>query len=253
MWSTVVELFRNYMGTGLIVVWFVVCLVYLFLREQDRGRRVLFLYVPAALFLLFFNPLFMRIVYGIIGAEIYYRILWLMPITIVIAYTIVHVYQSIKGRTAILFLAVSVLLISLSGKFIYKNVYFTKAENLYHMPVAVVQICDLIEVEGREVMAVFPQELIPFVRQYSPLVCMPYGREMLIESWGNSSEFYDAMEAAVLDAKKLTEMSKNHNCHYMIIREQAEVDGDFEEYGFLEFAKTEGYIIYRDPSMDLSY
>ncbi len=253
MWNTVVELFRNYMGTGLIVVWFVVCLVYLFLRERDRGRRVLFLYVPVVLFVLFFNPLFMRIVYGIIGAEIYYRIMWLMPITIVIAYTIVHVYQSIKGRRAILFLAVSVLLICGSGRLIYRNVYFTKAENLYHMPEAVVQICDLIRVEGREVMAVFPQELIPFVRQYSPLVCMPYGREMLIESWGNSSEFYDAMEAPVLDAKTLTEMSQNYNCHYVIIREKQEVEGHFEDYGFVEVAKTEGYIIYRDPTIDLSY
>ena len=28
MWNIVIELFRNYMGTGLILTWFLICLVY---------------------------------------------------------------------------------------------------------------------------------------------------------------------------------------------------------------------------------
>lgn len=56
MWNIVIELFRNYMGTGLILTWFLICLVYLFLQEKDKGRRVLFLYAPLVLTVLFSIP-----------------------------------------------------------------------------------------------------------------------------------------------------------------------------------------------------
>ena len=70
MWNMAIELFRDYMGTGLIMVWFLVCAVYLFVQEKDQGKRVLFLYVPIVLAVLFFNPLFIKIIYGIIGIKI---------------------------------------------------------------------------------------------------------------------------------------------------------------------------------------
>lgn len=248
MWNNVVQLFQNYMGTGLIVVWFLVCLVYLFLEEKDKGRRILFLYVPVILFLLFFNPLFMQVVYGFIGAEIYYRILWLMPITIVIAYTIVSLMQRLAGAKRVGMLVVSLALILVSGKCIYRNPFFAKADNLYHMPQAVVNICDEIKVEGREVMAVFPQELIPFVRQYSAVVCMPYGREMLVARWNFENALFDAMEAPVLEAEKIAILAREQSCHYVIVREQQEVQGDFEDYEYVEFLRTEGYVVYLDTT-----
>lgn len=37
-------------------------------------------------------------IYGIIGEEIYYRILWLLPVTIVIAYTIIKIYAQLDGK-----------------------------------------------------------------------------------------------------------------------------------------------------------
>lgn len=249
MWNTVIELFRSYMGTGLVVAWFLVCLVYLFFQEKDKGKRVLFLYVPAILFVLFFNPLFIRVVYGVVGEEIYYRILWLMPVTIVIAYTIVKLYGRLKGAKAYGFLGVSLLLVVISGSCIYRNPAFTKAENLYHVPQEVVDICDAIKVDGREVMAVFPAELITFVRQYSPMVCMPYGREALVERWRLGNDFYVAMEAKMLNAEVISGFAKQNSCHYVIIRADKPVIGDFEDYDYVEFARVGNYIVYYDTTI----
>ena len=78
------------------------------------------------------------------------------------------------------------------------------------MPQAVVDICDAIQVEGREVMAVFPKEMLSFVRQYTPLVCMPYGREMLVERWNADNPLYDAMEAEVLDMDVILPLAKTY-------------------------------------------
>ena len=79
--SHAIELFRAYMGTGLIAIWFLIALLYLFLREERKAVRILFVYVPAVVLVLFFNPLFAGVMNAHLGDEIYYRILWLLPVT----------------------------------------------------------------------------------------------------------------------------------------------------------------------------
>ena len=249
MWGTVTTLFRGYMGEGLIVGWFLLSAVYLFLREHDKGRRVLFLYVPAVMLVLFFNPLFARVVYRYVGDEIYYRILWLLPITREIAYAAVHIFVHIAGNVRYVFALTSVVLVIFSGSCIYQNVNFRRAENLYHMPQAVVDICDAIVVEGREVMAVFPFEMLQYVRQYSPVVCMPYGREMQVERWYNRNELMDVMEAETLDVEALAPLAKSYLCHYVIVPEEKEIAGRMEDYDYVLFDTIDGYDIYLDTTI----
>ncbi len=249
MWSMATELFNKYAGAGFIMAWFLVCAVYLFVQEKDKGKRVLFLYVPIVLVLLFFNPLFIRVIYGVIGEEIYYRILWLLPVSIVIAYTIVKIYCRLKGRKAYGFLGLAAILVMISGSCIYFNPAFKRAESIYHVPQEVVEICDAIEVEGREVMAVFPSEMIIYIRQYSAKVCMPYGREMLVERWGIGHDLFDAMEAEVLEAEIISTLAKESACHYVIVNANKEVKGAFEDYGYVEVTRVGQYIIYQDPTI----
>lgn len=249
MWDMIIELFRNYMGTGLVLVWFLAAVLYLFFEEEDKGRRILFLYVPVILFFLFFNPLFIKVIYGFVGDEVYYRVLWLLPVTIVLAYTIIQVYSKLRGCQGKVFLGISVFFIIISGSCIYSNVQFGKADNLYHIPQEVVDICDAIEVEGREVMAVFPSEMIIYVRQYSPLVCMPYGREVLVERWDMGNELYAVMEAETVDAEKLATLAKQYSCHYVILHEDKEIQGNLEEYDYTLFDVIGEYRIFRDTTV----
>lgn len=249
MWEMIAELFQGFMGTGLIVGWYLLSLVYLWIMEKDRRRRVLLLYVPLTVLILYFNPLFARLVYGAVGDEIYYRILWLLPMTVVIAYAAVRIYERIQGRKKYLFGLLSACLMIVSGSCIYTSPHFHKAENLYHMPQAVVDICDAIQVEGREVMAVFPKEMLSFVRQYTPLVCMPYGREMLVERWGGENPLYDAMEAEVLDMNVILPLAQTYSSHFVIVPEDKEQIGEPEDYGFIYFDTIDGYVIYQDPSV----
>lgn len=257
MWNEVVTLFREYMGTGLIMGWFLLSLVYLLIKEKRKNIRILFVYVPIVLLLLFFNPVFAKIVYRFADDEIYYRILWLIPITVVIAHSAVHMYGALKGRVRIVFAGVCAALVMFSGSFIYNNIYFSRAENLYHVPQSVVDICDAIEVEGREVMAVFPSELLQYVRQYSPVVCMPYGREVIVDRWGMNHELFDVMEAQTVDAGELARLARDtenggmNACHYVILRQDKEIVGDLTEYGYELFDSVDGYDIYLDTTLYL--
>lgn len=248
MWSQVVTLFREYMGTGLIVGWFLISVVYLLFKEKRKHFRILFLYVPVILLLLYFNPLFARIVYGIAGAEIYYRILWLMPVTVVIAYAMMQLYGSIRGRARIIFFVLGCGLIMISGRYIYHNTYFSRAENLYHMPQTVVDICDAIQVEGREVQAVFPVEMLQYVRQYTPFVWMPYGREITVERWTHNHPLYDVMEAQVIQAKELARLARESGCHYIVISRDKELVGDITDYEYKLFGEFDEYQVFLDTT-----
>lgn len=249
MWDTIRTLFQEYMGTGLIVGWYLIALLYLWFTEKDRRIRVLFLYMPLLLLFLYFNPIFARLICEATGDEIYYRILWLLPITVVIAYAAVSVYGRLKGRKKYGFALLSAVLVTVSGSLVYASPHFHRAENLYHMPQAVVDICDAIQVEGREVMAVFPKEMLSFVRQYTPLVCMPYGREMLVDRWGAQNPLYDAMEAEVLDMDVILPLAKTYSSHFVIVPEGKEIKGNPEEHGFYLIEHIDGYVIYQDPSV----
>ena len=84
---------------------------------------------------------------------------------LVLAYTVLSVLQELAGKKKRVFAVAACLLIVVSGKLVYSNSLFERAENIYHMPQEVVDICDAIEIEGREVMAAFPDEFLLYVRQ----------------------------------------------------------------------------------------
>lgn len=249
MWNDVISLFREYMGTGLLVGWFLLAVIYLLIKEKRKQIRILFVYVPIILLFLFFNPLFAQIVYGFVGDEIYYRILWLLPITVVIAYAAIQLYGNLKGKYRITFAAACSVLIMISGSYIYNNPHFHKAENRYHIPQTVVDICDAIEVEGREVLAIFPAEMLQYVRQYSPVICMPYGREQTVQRWNNYNEMYTLMEAEVVDTARLSALAKNHLCHYIILPQDQKLKGSFYDHDYILFTTINGYNIYQDTTI----
>lgn len=250
MWNGEIALFRELMGTGLIVVWYLLSLVYLFVMEKRRELRILFIYVPIILLFLYFNPLFAQVMYSVTGDEIYYRILWLLPVTVVIAYVCVSIYGELSGIRKELFALAAVGLIVISGNFIYNSPLFSRAENLYHVPDSVVEICDAIQVPGREVLAVFPAELLQSVRQYSPTTCMPYGREATVERWvgyNNYEELFEEMEEPYeVNIDQLAPLTRDAGCHYIVLLKSKKIVGDMVVWDWELFFETEEYAVYRD-------
>ena len=243
----VYALFHDYAGTGLIFIWYFVALIYLFFAEKRKDKRILFLYAPLITLILFFNPLFYRAFGNLLGGEIFYRFLWTMPVTVTLAYCVVRVCQSLKGRRRVIFGCASILLVIVSGTLTYSNPGFSKAENIHHVPREVVEICDAIEIPGIEVMAAFPMEMLHYVRQYSTMVCMPYGREVLLNYF---DELEYVMHYPKVDVARLAELAKARNCHYVILSEEKELIGQMEDYDYVLFGQVGKYLIYKDPTRD---
>ena len=248
-----VSIFQKYMGTGLMLIWFVLALAYLFCHEKRKPYRILFLYMPVMVLLVFFNPLFFRLFSETVGGEIYFRLCWLLPVILVIGYAITLICDSLKGRQKAYFGLVAIVVLMISGKLVYSSPLFSRAENTYHIPQVVVDICDAIEVPGREVMAVFPGELLQYVRQYSNLVCMPYGRNIVVSKWTVQNDLYDVMEQETIDTGELATLAREEQCAYIILPETKTLVGKLEDLEYEEFGRMHGYVIYKDATVDLYY
>ena len=242
---------KNYRGNGFVILMFAICLCYLFLKEKRKTYRIMFIYGPLSLLAVFLFPLTEKIVAPLSDESIYWRLLWLLPVSVVIAYSAVRFLSENKGRIRIVMGGAFVLLIILSGRFMYFNENVSLAENIYHVPESVRQICDAIEYPGREVMAVFPEELITYVRQYSSQVCMPYGREIFTTDYYIANDLKQAMAREVIDAEELCRLAWEKDVVYIILDSDKEIRGSMEDNEYKFYGSYEGYDIYRERNVDL--
>ena len=239
----ILQIMRDYAGNGLAIILYIISAIYLFIKEKDETKRIILLYSTVMIMLLFILPPFAVIIFNTIGQEVYYRILWLLPMTIVIAYAFVKVLWSLTNlKWKMICCVLGGVLIILTGDYTYDNPYFSKAENRFHVPQVVMNVCDTIIIPGREVRAVVPSEMLPYVRQYTANICMPYGRDVVVETWKENNLLYDAMESMIADCGLIAELAAEQGCHYIIMHEKREREGPLEGYTYQR--TVNGYEIY---------
>lgn len=247
-------IFKLYTGLKLLFVLTLAAWIYLLIKEKNKNLRILFVYAPILILLLFLFPVSRKVFVasGLDGAT-YYRVLWTIPMGMITTYGACKFFYKHKR----IGLAVTAVLIILCGSFVYKSSYISKAENLYHIPDTVIEICELIHPEDDhskdggenvQVMVVVPEELVYFVRQYDSHIRMPYGREMIESQWDYYNEVHAAMEETeVIDLEKLVEACRKEYCQYIVISPAREVEGNPEELGLVFLADIDGYLAYLDP------
>lgn len=242
-------IFKLYTGLKLLFVLTLASFIYLLITEKDKTVRQLFVYAPVLILILFLFPVSRKLFVAMgLDGETYYRVLWTIPMGMITAYGAVK----FTGRHRRIGLLASMVLIVLCGSYVYKSDYISKAENLYHIPDTVVKICDLIHPSDADpdvqVIAVFPEELVHFVRQYDSGIRMPYGREMIASQWDYYNKVHEAMEEdEILDPEKLVEACREEYCQYIILNESRETTKDPENAGLVLVGKMDGYLIYLDP------
>lgn len=254
MWGIFLEsvvIFQNYMGfheNGWLTGLYLFALLYLWLTEQDKCRRAIFVYAPTLLLLMFFCPLFRKVFVRLLeDSETYYRLLWLLQMSMVSAYGLIR----LCGRHRRIGLAVICIAIIACGNYVYDSENITKAENAWHLPQEAVDIVDMVEPEEGRITVLVPADLIYFVRQYSTNIELPYGREMLIARWNYHHAMYEAMEEAeVIDADTFTELAREYPCAYIVLKEDREIDEPLTKYGYDLYGQVGEYLIYRDTQTE---
>lgn len=242
-------IFKLYTGLKFLFGLTLAALIYLLFTEKNKNRRILFVYAPILILLLFLFPLSRKafVALGLDG-NTYYRVLWTIPMGIITAYGTGKLFGRHK-RTG---LVITAALVILCGSYVYESSYISKAENLYHIPDTVIKICQLIHPEDADenvqVTVVVPEELVYFIRQYDAEIRMPYGREMIESQWDYYNEVHAAMEETeVIVMADLIEACRKEYCQYIVLSPARKTDTDPETLGLTLLAEVDGYLVYLDP------
>jgi len=176
----------------------------------------------------------------------YYRIIWLIPMSITIAYASAMLFIR-HHRIGVI---ISAILIALCGKIVYQNENVSRASNLYHIPQNVIEICDIIAPnEGEKVEAVVEPELVYYIRQYNTDILLAYGREVVEPSWDFYNPMYVLMhDEEILDVDAMTELMRERGCRYLIIENDHPHDKEYDDCGLYLTGSVGIYDIYEDAA-----
>lgn len=253
MWGIFLEsvvIFQNYVGFHqnkyLFGIYFFF-LLYLLLTEKNKRVRAIFIYAPVILLVCFFCPLFRKVFVRLLNdAETYYRLLWLLQMSLVSAYGALRLCGKYR-KTGLVVMCAAIVA---CGSLVYRSEHISKAQNWYHLPEEAVEVAELIEPEEGRVMALVPADLIYYIRQYSTQINMPYGREMLIARWDYYNDMYEAMEEAeIIQTDSFVELTREYGCNYVVLKKDRELQAPLTDYGFELYAQTDTYLIYIDRNM----
>lgn len=245
-----IKMFGLYIGESWQFALFLLALLYLLAAKEEKEKRRLFVAYTGVFAFLYLCPLTAKIIMDYcIGELVYWRMFWLLPIPMVLAYTGTKIWRRQKSRTASVgVLAVLAALIVLSGHCVYgTDSPFQKAGNLVKLPPEVCWVCDIIEEnapEDGEIKVVAPTELAGYIRQYDPKIKLAYGR------WGGQSKRGKKLEKQMLaefpNFRKIARISRKTGCNFLIYPADEWESENIQNLGYEVVGTVNTYIIFRD-------
>ena len=245
------SVFRQSYAGNLIFPLYAAGLVYLFFAEPETRRTVI---GPSILLMLvIFEPHLYEHVYQKVFRYAYWRAFWLIPAVPVIACAAVSLLTELpkKWMKAAAGAALAVV-ICIGGTNAYSSYmvdHFTRADNAYKIPQAVVDVDNaLLSMDSRPYVVMHP-DLFCYSRVYSSDIMQMYGRDAYSYISDNIDEEYKSVFDQLIggnpDYAYVADVMKRRGFTYLVIRQDEKpADGVLESCGFTFRQKEDGYLIY---------
>lgn len=201
-----------------------VILLLVFFRKKKEAR--LLTGYTVILLVLFFFPLTAGIMQKCIGSDVYWRVLWLLPVTVLLAYTGTALVERTglmakkgKGLLQGLVLLVCVAAVGISGKSVWSEDNYVQVHNYQKVPDGVAQVCSLIsdQMEDGETVCVAADDyMAAYIRVYQPDFYMPYSRAGKGSQHYSSMRLYQELTSPDPDVKKVVKAAKRLDCNYLV-------------------------------------
>lgn len=233
--------FIEYKGEGMYFALFLIGILYFLLKEKNKKVKLLFVLYPIIMMIITINPIFHKLI-GNFFENTYWRVYWLIPLIIEIAYFSVRFIKEQEGKNRIIASVGIVVIIIFSGRLIYNKDNFTKTGNLYKLPDESVLVAQLIGADEAEYKkAIVPETLVAHIRQIDASIELLYKREpdgvyFKIPAWTESNSG---------NVKGITAIAKEKKCNYVVFKKAVVLNGKMEDYGFEKINETPNYAIYK--------
>lgn len=240
-WFNILVIFERCRGNGYMWILFAISVIYLLIKEKNMDKKVILVIYPILAMLLIFCPLFFYALEPILD-DTYYRIFWILPIGIIIAYAFTDlIYTFSKKYVQFPIFIASIVIIAMCGKFIYTENNFSKVHNLYKIPDEAKWVIDIIsEDELKEKYALVPAEITPYVRQVNSKIKLTYGRDV-----SNMYATGIPVQLKAGDMKTLLPFCKKRGVTYIVTYNNVELNETMYKYGYHILEQTYSYDVYK--------
>jgi hypothetical protein len=248
--TTLKEAYERFTGTGLYVGLFFISIVYIIanVKKQSSNSRVkialgVFSIIILALNL---NPIFAKILIKINGSEVYWRVYWMLPYGITIAYMFADlIFFNDKKYVKILTALVSVAVIILSGDYVYNSTNFQEVNNYYKVEDNLLDIVNYVSNDDSEYKTLAgPADFEVFTRQIDGTIKLATSRVWTEASENDSTQIVYYINT--VNYSKIYNYSINKNVNYIVIENSniTEKD-DLENYHFDKVHTNSKYTLYK--------
>jgi len=244
-----------YFGGVALPALFVIALMYiLYKKRADRSSEEKFFITYTIVFLaIYFFPVTAYIIgTKMIGRNVYWRMFWLLPIEMIMAYVLTKIISSIeeKYKRVIFFMLCTGVVVCL-GSNLYKVGDFQDKSNWHKLKSEVLEVSRLIEADaastGNGTVAVAASDIAIELRVYDADIIMPYGRNALKgEDLDNEKValLFDTMESEVLDPYRLAFLMDRFDIPYVVYSSDEDSRNKLEEAGFRIVGDAGSYRVY---------
>lgn len=252
------ENYLMFTGTGMHMALFLASLLLMggSCRTKNDKLGAFFLSGYSVIFfVLFFCPLTAKIIMDYcVGSLVYWRMFWILPIPLVIAYACSLRLKQVESKwKRILGAAGMCIVIVATGSAVYTLENFSDMENPYKVPQRAVEVCNIISEDAKEnkineKKAVVVNELLPYIRQYDGSIQMPYGRNALRTEKGqskNSRKIFMLMSDPQINFERLARVSKKEKCNYLVYYKNELSDEALCGAGYERIGENSNYLVYR--------
>lgn len=253
--TIVKSMYDSYNGTGMQFALFFACILYLLVQKKEKEKRYLFAGYTLLFFIICFFPVTAKIIMKVcIGEEVYWRMFWLLPTSVVTAYTAAAVIMQMEKKVQrYLLLFVMLVIIVLTGTNVYNGTIFNRKQNNYKLPQNAIDICDMIERDAQEngigeKKLITDNDLISSIRQYDANIKMPYGNEA-IKGLGteteNASQIFRIMSSDSKNWEALSWYAAMEECNYLAYAADDVTAESLAALGYERIGSNAAYYVYR--------
>lgn len=193
--------------------------------------------------IIIFNPLAAIILDKCLQGS-YWRSLWLMLEYVVISLAAVLLIRSYKKKKLLpLFL---IFIIAFSGKFMYKDNFFSFSENVYKIPEEMIEICEVINehYEDGEAFVATQNPVYIWLRQYDASIRIAYTKRGMGGD-SDARELRELVESKDKDWDAIYRKCKEVTCNVVIVTIPEITEHEMSAYGFEILDYVDEYAIYR--------
>ncbi|WP_099467042.1 hypothetical protein [Konateibacter massiliensis] len=245
-WEIVQDTYERYAADGVVQLLLIAAIVVLLIKEKKNENKQMAYYAIALIAVVVFPPIVLVLTH-FAGEDVYWRIFWLVPSVIIIAFAATRLIEQAGKRSKQRILFVGVLLvIVLGGKSVYNAETFNKAENLYKIPQEAIEICEMVAPDGGATKIIVPESIVSYIRQYNANINLLYGRNMGKDvQKGYRYKVLLQLNSAEPDVKYIAKKAKKKECEYIVFENFSSGTETIADYGYELFGSTQNYVIYK--------